>query len=231
VALQNLHVVFVLDRAGLVGADGPTHHGAFDLSYLRLIPNMVILAPKDEAELRDMLFTAIYHNGPVALRYPRGSALGVTVKPYFTKIPIGQSEVLRKGQDAALLAVGSMVNYSLRAAEKLTAMGISCEVINMRYIKPLDTAMLDVIASGFSKIITLEENTLMGGFGSGILEYFAEKNYKNDILRVGLPDNFIDHGTQEELHRVLGIDPDGIADKVKVFCKQSSMKQEVFSDG
>ncbi len=227
VAIQNLHVVFVMDRAGLVGADGPTHHGAFDLSYLRLIPNMTILAPKDESELRDMLYTAIYHSGPVALRYPRGSAAGVALKPYFSKIPIGKGEVLRAGEDAAFLAVGSMVGYSVKAAEILAEQGISCEVINMRFIKPLDNVMLDNIAARFSKIITLEENTLMGGFGSGILEYFAEKNYKNDILRVGLPDNFIEHGTQEELHSLLGIDPNGIAEKVKVFCKDKSIKQEV----
>ncbi len=228
VSLQHLHVVFVLDRAGLVGADGPTHHGAFDLTYLRLIPGMVVMAPKDESELRDMLYTAVkYKEGPIALRYPRGSALGVTLKDGFDLIEIGKSERLTKGEDAALLAVGSMVDYSLKAAEKLEAEGIHCEVINMRFIKPLDTKMLDDIVSRHNKIVTLEESTLVGGFGSGILEYFAEKNYKNDVLRIGLPDKFVDHGTQKELHSLLGIDPEGIAKKVKSFTGKKTINHEV----
>lgn len=216
VALQKLHVVFVLDRAGLVGADGPTHHGTFDLTYLRLIPNMVIMAPKDEAELRNMLFTATnYKDGPVAIRYPRGSALGVPVQEGFTDIPIGRAEKISSGQDVALIAVGNMVEYAKRVSEKLLADGIHCEIINARFVKPLDTEMLDEIASRFEKIATLEESTIVGGFGSGVIEYFAEKNYHNKILRIGLPDKFVDHGTQEELHKLLGIDPDGIVSKVK----------------
>jgi 1-deoxy-D-xylulose-5-phosphate synthase len=228
VALQHLHVVFVLDRAGLVGADGPTHHGAFDLTYLRLIPGMVIMAPKDESELRDMLFTATeYKDGPIALRYPRGSALGVPLKKGFDVIEIGKSEKLREGDDVALLAVGSMVDYSNKAADKLKEQGISCEIINMRFVKPLDTEMLDEIAKRHSKIVTLEESTLLGGFGSAVLEYFSEKNYKNDILRIGLPDHFIDHGTQAELHKQIEIDPEAIASKVKVFCESKSIGHEV----
>lgn len=216
VALQKLHVVFVLDRAGLVGADGPTHHGTFDLTYLRLIPNMIIMAPKDEAELRNMLYTAVsYKNGPVAIRYPRGSALGVPINDGFTEIAIGKAEKIISGQDIALLAVGNMVEYAKRASEKLLADGIHCEVINMRFVKPLDKEILDEAASRFEKIVTLEENTIVGGFGSGVLEYFTEKKYKNEILRIGLPDKFIDHGTQEELHKIIGIDPDGIIEKVK----------------
>jgi 1-deoxy-D-xylulose-5-phosphate synthase len=228
VGIQHLHVVFVLDRAGLVGADGPTHHGAFDLTYLRLIPGMVVMAPKDESELRDMLYTAVkYKNGPIALRYPRGSALGVTLKHGFDLIEIGKSEKLKKGDDVALLAVGSMVDYALKAHEKLEAEGIHSEVINMRFIKPLDYQMLDDIASRHHKIVTLEESTLLGGFGSGVLEYFAEKNYKNDVLRIGLPDNFIDHGTQKELHHMLGIDPDGIVQKVKLFSGKKTINHEI----
>ena len=147
VALQKLHVVFALDRAGLVGADGPTHHGAFDLTYLRMIPNMVIMAPKDESELRDMLYTAIYYEGgPIALRYPRGSGCGVKLKDNFDKIPIGKGEILKKGENTVLLAVGKMVDYSLQAAEKLEDIDISTEVINMRFIKPLDTGLLDYAA-------------------------------------------------------------------------------------
>lgn len=216
VALQKLHVVFVLDRAGLVGADGPTHHGSFDLSYLRLIPGMVIMSPKDEAELRDMLYTAVnYAKGPIAIRYPRGSALGVEVKEGFAQLDIGKAETLQTGKDVALLAVGNMVEYSKTVAEKLAAEGLSAEVVNMRFVKPLDSDLLDSVASRFTKIVTLEESTIVGGFGSAVLEYFAEKNYKNDILRIALPDNFVDHGTQEELHKIIGIDPDGIFAKVK----------------
>ena len=228
VGIQKLHVVFVLDRAGLVGADGPTHHGTFDLTYLRLVPGMVIMAPKDESELRDMLFTAInYKEGPVAIRYPRGNALGVKIKEGFDAIEIGKSEKLESGGDVVLLAVGSMVEYSIKAAKLLAEDGIHSEVINMRYIKPLDTGILDEISVRHNKIVTLEENTLVGGFGSGVLEYFNEKNYKNDILRIGLPDMFINHGTQKELHNLLEIDPEGIAKKVKAFCKNQSIKQKV----
>ncbi len=222
VALQKLHVVFVLDRAGLVGADGPTHHGAFDLTYLRLIPNMVIMSPKDEAELRDMLFTAInYSDGPVAIRYPRGSALGVPLNNGFTQLPIGKAEKISSGQDVAILAVGNMVEYAKKSNEKLSAEGIRCEIINMRFVKPLDTEMLDNISSRFEKIVTLEESSIIGGMGAGILEYFSEKNYKNDVLRIGLPDKFVDHATQEELHKILEIDPVGIKEKVKKFLKKN----------
>lgn len=219
VALQKLHVVFVLDRAGLVGADGPTHHGTFDLTYLRLIPHMVIMAPKDEAELRDMIYTAVqYKQGPIAVRYPRGSALGVEMKEGFTELEIGKAEILKEGEDIALLAVGSMVDYSKEAAEKLDLEGINCEVINMRFIKPLDELMLDYVASKFDRIVTLEENTLKGGFGSGVLEYYSDKGVHKNLLRIGIPDKFIDHGTQAELHKLIKIDPDGIVEKVKIFC-------------
>ncbi|MDP3147556.1 MAG: 1-deoxy-D-xylulose-5-phosphate synthase [Ignavibacteria bacterium] len=218
VALQHLHIVFVLDRAGLVGADGPTHHGTFDLTYLRLIPQMVIMAPKDEAELRNMLYTAVEYNaGPVAVRYPRGSAIGVELKESFEKIPIGTSERITPGDDVALLAVGSMVQFAINASEKLSQDGISAEVINMRFVKPLDEKMLDEIAAHHKKIITLEENTIVGGFGSGVTEYFAQKNYKNDILVIGLPDAFVEHGTQAELYKMLEIDADGIVKKTKLF--------------
>ncbi len=228
VSLQKLHVVFVLDRGGLVGADGPTHHGSFDISYLRFIPGIVIMAPKDESELRDMLYTAVmYKKGPIALRYPRGSALGVPLKDGFDQIEIGKSERLAAGNDVALLALGSMVDYSQKASKLLAENSISCELINMRYAKPLDTQMLDEISRKFKKIVTLEENSLAGGFGSGVVEYFTDKNYKNDILRIGLPDHFIDHGTQEELHKQIGIDPVSIAEKVKLFCQTKNYTQEV----
>lgn len=218
VSLQKLHVVFAIDRAGLVGADGPTHHGVFDLTFLRMLPKMVIMTPKDEAELRNMLYTAIeYKDGPVALRYPRGSALGVEVSEDFEAIPIGKGEIVNHGKDVAILAVGNMVRFASQAADKLILENISVEVVNMRFIKPLDTELLDEIASKFDKIITIEENSIVGGFGSGVLEYFAEKRYKNNVLRLGLPDAYVDHGTQDQLYKILKIDADGIVENVKEY--------------
>jgi 1-deoxy-D-xylulose-5-phosphate synthase len=228
VALQKLHVVFILDRAGLVGADGPTHHGTFDLAYLRVIPGMVIMAPKDEAELRNMVYTAVEHcDSPVAVRYPRGSALGVKLEPGFSKIEIGKAEKLNDGEDVAILAVGSMVNYAEKASALLSGKGISCELINMRFIKPLDTNMLDEIAVRHQRIVTIEENNLPGGFGSAVVEYFNDMHYKNDILRIGIPDKFIDHGTQTELHKQINIDPSGIAEQIEAFQKNIKLAEKV----
>ncbi len=222
VALQKLHVVFVLDRAGLVGADGPTHHGTFDLTYLRMIPHMVIMAPKDEEELRNMLYTAVnYNRGPVAIRYPRGSAIGVEMTPGFDELPIGKSEVVTEGEDVAILAVGSMVEFSKKAVEKLNEEGISAKLVNMRYIKPLDEKMLDEVSKTHQKVITIEENVLAGGFGAAITEYYSDKNYKNDIFRIGLPDSFIEHGSQAELYDMLKIDANGLYEKVKAFLGKS----------
>jgi len=218
VSLQKLHVVFVLDRAGLVGADGPTHHGVFDLTFLRMLPKMVIMAPKDEAELQNMLYTAIeYKEGPIALRYPRGSALGVEIKEEFEVIPIGKGEILRSGKDVVILAVGNMVRFSTEAADRLLKENISVEVINMRFIKPLDTKLLDKVAKKFDKIITIEENSIVGGFGSGVIEYFADKGYRNNTLRLGLPDSYVEHGTQEQLYKLLKIDAAGIVENVKEY--------------
>ena len=186
------------------------------------------MAPKDESELRDMLYTAImYKKGPIALRYPRGSALGVPLKEGFDLIEIGKSEILEDGNDVAFLALGSMVNYAQKASKLLSENSISCELINMRFAKPLDTQRLDEIAQRFKKIVTLEENSLAGGFGSAVTEYFADKNFKNDILRIGLPDYFINHGTQEELHKLIGIDPAAITLKVKLFCQSMNYEKEV----
>jgi len=216
-ALQKLHVVFTLDRAGIVGEDGPTHHGILDMAYLRSIPKIVVSAPKDEQELRDLLFSAIYYynQGPVAIRYPRGRGEGV---PYskMKHIPLGQSETLRIGEDIAIIAIGKMVNYSLKAAELLEEDRISVEVVNARFVKPLDTDMLDNIASRFSKIITVEEGQKQGGFGSAVLEYFAETGKTNNEIYIhGIPDKFVEHGTQQELLRDLKLDIEGIAIKIK----------------
>ncbi|MCA0387977.1 MAG: 1-deoxy-D-xylulose-5-phosphate synthase [Bacteroidetes bacterium] len=218
IALQKLHVVFVLDRAGLVGADGPTHHGTLDLTFLRMIPHLVLMAPKDENELRNMLYTATkLKGGPVAIRYPRGNALGVPLSDEFVEYEVGKAEVLEEGNDVAILAVGSMVDYAVKTLPKLEAAGISAKLVNMRFIKPLDEKLLDEISTTHKKIVTLEENTIVGGFGSAVAEYFVDKGYKNDILRIGLPDKFVDHGTQAELHRILEIDPEGILKRITDF--------------
>lgn len=221
VAIQKLHVVFVLDRAGLVGADGPTHHGALDLSYLRLVPGMTIMAPKDESELRNMLYTAVNCvKGPVAVRYPRGSALGVEMKEEFTPLEIAKAEILKEGSDVCLLAVGSMVNYALKAEVMLAETGINCEVVNMRFVKPFDEELLHNVCRRFKKIVTIEENSVVGGMGSGIGGFMLDNNYKADLLKIALPDNFVTHGTQAELHAILEIDPKGIAKRVTGFLQK-----------
>ncbi|MFA5405670.1 MAG: 1-deoxy-D-xylulose-5-phosphate synthase [Ignavibacteria bacterium] len=220
VALQKLPVVFVLDRGGLVGADGPTHHGTFDLTYLRLIPNMVVMAPKDEAELRNMLFTATqYKKGPIAMRYPRGEAIGVEVGD-FEKIEIGKGEIVKSGKDIAILAIGNMVIHSEKAAEILSQKGIDAEVVNMRFVKPLDRELLFDIFARFNKVLTIEDNTIVGGFGSAISEFAEQYNYKNDILIHGLPDKFIEHGKPMELYEMLKLDAKGIAVVVGEFLKK-----------
>ncbi len=219
VALQRLHVIFALDRGGLVGADGPTHHGTFDLTYLRLIPGIVIMAPKDENELRDMLFTAtIYKDGPVAIRYPRGCGLGIPLKQGFDMLEIGKAEVLRSGNAVALLAIGNMVQNAMEAARIVGAEGIEAEVVNMRFVKPLDEKLLDEIASRFSYVLTVEENTVRGGFGAAVLEYFAQKGFTGIHLHNhGIPDEFIQHGTPAELHAGLRLDAAGIASVICEF--------------
>jgi len=212
VAIQDLHVVFALDRGGLVGADGPTHHGAYDLSYLRHIPKMVIMAPADEQELRDMLYTAVEHDGPVAFRYPRGNAIGLPLREEFQRLPIGKAEMRREGDDIAILAVGNMVQHAVKAAELLSHSDISAAVYNMRFIKPLDTELIDALAQRFKYILTVEDNSVVGGFGSAVAEHLTTIADAQCTLRIhGLPDDFIDHGKQEELYRSLNLDPLGLA--------------------
>jgi 1-deoxy-D-xylulose-5-phosphate synthase len=221
-SIQHLPVVFALDRAGLAGNDGPTHHGALDLSYLRIIQDIVVMAPKDESELRDMLYTAVnYGKGPIALRYPRGDGFGVEMRPGFTKLEIGKSERMRSGRDVAILAIGDMAWRAMEAAEILEHQdGVSCEVINARFVKPLDTAMIDDICSRFSKIVTLENNVVAGGFGSAVLEYIATQPYHGnlDLLVHGLPANqFVEHGNADELLGELDLLGDGIARVTRQF--------------
>lgn len=217
VAIQKLPVIFVMDRGGLVGADGPTHHGVFDLTYMRLIPGMVIMAPKDENELRNMLYTATqYKRGPIAMRYPRGNALGVEIGE-FEKIDIGKGEIVKEGKDIAILAAGNMVYNSVNAAALAVENGISVEVVNARFVKPIDRELLFDVFSRFDKIITIEDNTIVGGFGSAVAEFAVQHNLKNDILIHGVPDRFIEHGKPEELHAELKLDAKGISDIVQEF--------------
>ncbi len=212
VALQNLPVVFAIDRAGIVGEDGPTHHGNFDLSYLRVVPNMVVSAPKDESELRDLLYTGILSNQPFALRYPRGKGYGVELSKGFRPIPVGKWEVLRNGKDTAILAVGWGVYQSLKAAEILEREGIDVSIVNARFVKPLDEELLSSILDSFRAVFTVEENSVIGGFGSAICEAASLKDVK--VIRIGIPDRFIPHGEQSLLRRKLGINGEGIAKTV-----------------
>lgn len=219
-AIQHLHVVFALDRAGLAGADGPTHHGVLDLCYLRSVQGITLMAPKDEQELRNMLYSAVYHytDGPVALRYPRGNGNGIPTGA-MQALPRGKGEIVRTGRDVAIVAIGNMVHKSLKAAELLWQEGISAEVVNARFVKPLDTELLDDICSRFEKIITVEDGQVQGGFGSAVLEHIStsEKRFNRtvDVFLHGIPDIFVEHGTQEELWAELGLDAEGIAKKVK----------------
>ena len=224
VSLQDLHVVFVMDRAGLVGADGPTHHGSLDLSFLRCIPKMVIMAPKDEHELRDMLFTAVHHcTGPVAIRYPRGNSFGLPAKTAFEHIPVGVSETLCTGTDVAILAIGTMALESVKAAERLKEEGISAEVVNMRFAKPLDRVQLKRIAEHFRTIVTVEENSIVGGFGSAVLEAFAAMGRHDLSVTVhGLSDGYVPHGTPAELWNMTSLDAEGIASVVRNAVRSSN---------
>ncbi|MEC9486024.1 MAG: 1-deoxy-D-xylulose-5-phosphate synthase [Prosthecochloris sp.] len=219
VALQNQHVVFAIDRAGLVGEDGPTHHGAFDLSFLHPVPNMLIMAPKDEQELRNMLYTSlVHHDGPAAIRYPRGSATGMKLDTAFTRLDIGHGETLRNGSDIALLALGTMVHKALETAEELEQAGISALVANMRFLKPLDTDLLEGIAAAHKKIVVIEENSMIGGLGSAISDYLHAHRHNNELLKIGLPDKFITHGSMKELYAMLGLERHALGTTISQFC-------------
>lgn len=224
VCLQNLPVVIAMDRAGIVGQDGPTHHGLFDISYLRHIPNMVVAAPKDEGELRHLLYSAVLYGRPVALRYPRGACLGVNDAGPMKMIPLGEAEVLKDGRDAAIIAIGTMVHPALEAAERLEKAGIRAGVVNARFAKPLDAECILRVASSANAIITVEENALQGGFGSAVLELFEEKGVSIPVKRIGVPDEYIEHGSQEELRERLGLTVDGIEAAVVSIVKKEKMK-------
>ncbi len=211
VCLQNLPVVFAMDRGGMVGDDGPTHHGVFDLAFLRHIPNMALMAPKDENELQSMLKTAVEHSGPIALRYPRGNGIGVPLDTEIQSLPIGKGEILREGDDLLLIAIGSTVQPALEAAQRLEQQHFQAAVLNARFVKPLDRELLLQWAQRIGRVITIEENVLQGGFGSAVLECFQEANFSaKAFMRLGLPDEFIPQGSQNILKQLHGIDADGI---------------------
>ena len=216
VCLQNLPVVFAIDRAGVVGSDGPTHHGVFDLSYLRHLPGMTLMAPKDENELQHMLHTAVNHDGPTAIRYPRGNGYGVPIDQRFKEIPIGKGELLRDGVNGALLAVGTMVHPALEAAELLAGEGLNLAVVNMRFVKPLDRELILAMAEKTGNLFTIEENVLQGGFGSAVLELLEEESLSGvAVTRIGFPDVYVEQGEQPELRSRYGLDATGIAARIR----------------
>ncbi|MEX1058165.1 MAG: transketolase C-terminal domain-containing protein, partial [Natronospirillum sp.] len=216
VALQNLNVLFAIDRAGLVGEDGPTHAGSFDLSFLRCIPNLVVMAPKDEAELRLMLSTGFYHDGPAAVRYPRGSGPGTTPGTDLATLPIGKAEVVRAGKKIALLAFGTMVEPARALADTLDA-----TLVNMRFIKPLDHACLIQLRADHTHFVTLEENTVAGGAGSGVLEWFAAQGYSDPILNIGLPDAFLPHASANRQHAIARLDEVALRQRIQAWLESA----------
>jgi len=215
VCLQNLPVVFAIDRGGIVGDDGKTHQGTFDISYLALIPNLVVSAPKDENELQHLLYTAVKSRSPMAVRYPRGAGLGVPMDMKLREIPTGEGEVLRNGEDVAILALGASVAPSLEAAAKLAEKGVEATVVNARFAKPLDASLINDLSGHIKHVVTVEENVLIGGFGSSVNKLLQEYGrYDVQVKNIGIPDEFVEHGTQAILRSKYGLDAEGIVRQV-----------------
>lgn len=232
VCIQNLPVFFCMDRAGIVGADGPTHQGMYDIAYLRCIPNMVLMAPKDEAELQQMLITGInYTDGPIAMRYPRGNGHGV---PLITEdwqlLPIGKGEIIRHGKDVLIVAYGSMVYPSLQAATSLSEHGIEATVVNARFAKPLDTDLIVPLAKQFNRVFTVEEGCLIGGFGSAVAEALLDRNVVVPIIRIGVPDQLVEHATPAESQLELGLTGSQIAARVRKEVQLPKLDVQVWRD-
>jgi len=225
VCIQKLPVVFCIDRAGLVGADGPTHHGLYDISYLRNVPNIIVSSPMNEEELRDMMYSASkYEECAWAIRYPRGRATGMDIPEGFKSMEIGKGECLREGDEIAILSFGPFGNYVMEAADDLEEEGINVGHYNMRFAKPLDTDLIDKICHTYDRIITIEDGTKLGGFGSAVAEYLADKPHHIPTTIMGVPDRIVEHGTQEELHEEVGLDPEGIKETVREVLKAESLK-------
>ncbi|UOR12353.1 1-deoxy-D-xylulose-5-phosphate synthase [Halobacillus amylolyticus] len=225
VARQNLNVTFGIDRAGLVGADGETHQGVFDVAFLRSVPNMVVMMPKDENEGQHLVHTAIsYDDGPIAIRYPRGNGLGVKMDERLKTVPIGSWEVLKEGTDAVILTFGTTIPMALTASEQLSKEGVSVRVVNARFIKPMDEAMLHDIMKAKLPILTIEEAVLKGGFGSGVLEFKEEHNYVSWVNRLGVPDRFIEHGSVAKLWEEIGLTEDNVKKQVKAIIPNKKLR-------
>ncbi|MEG4325086.1 1-deoxy-D-xylulose-5-phosphate synthase [Microcoleus sp. AT3-A2] len=216
VCIQNLPVFFCLDRAGIVGADGPTHQGMYDIAFLRCLPNMVVMAPKDEAELQRMIVTGINHtSGPITMRYPRGNGYGVPLmEEGWEELPIGKAEILRNGDDVLILGYGSMVYPAMQTAQILSEHGIEATVINARFVKPLDTELILPLAQRIGKVVTMEEGCLMGGFGSAVAESLLDNNVLVPVMRLGVPDTLVDHATPEQSFASLGLNPSQMCDRI-----------------
>jgi 1-deoxy-D-xylulose-5-phosphate synthase len=226
VALQHLPVVFCLDRSGLAGSDGPTHHGALDIAYLRCVPGLVCAAPLDEQDLRDLMYTASLHeDGPFVIRYPRGEALGVPVRLEYQRLPVGKGRQIRDGRDLAFLSYGAIGSYLYDVCDRLAAAGIEAAHYDLRYAKPLDGELLSDVFQRFSRVITIEDGVVMGGVGSAVLEWMADHGCAARLLRLGLPDEFVPHGEQIELHEAVGIGPDGIYASALRFVEQEQIAE------
>ncbi|MFT6747298.1 MAG: 1-deoxy-D-xylulose-5-phosphate synthase [Glaciecola sp.] len=225
VALQNLNVVFCLDRAGIAGADGATHHGAYDISYMRCIPNLTISAPMNEEELRNLMYTSQLENkGPFVIRYPRGKGVMVKWKTSFKEISIGTGKKIKSGDDIAVLSIGHVGNYAIDACEQVKEKGIDVAHYDMRFVKPIDEVILHEVFTKFDKIITLEDGSLMGGMGSAVTEFMVDNGYSSQITRLGIPDRFIEHGTQEELHSECLYDTKNIVATILKLCPKEKSK-------
>jgi 1-deoxy-D-xylulose-5-phosphate synthase len=226
VCLQDLPVTFAIDRSGIVGDDGKTHQGTFDISYLMLIPNLIIAAPKDENELQHLLYTAVQSEHPMAIRYPRGSGVGVALDAELRQLPIGEGEVLRQGSDVAMLAIGTTVSPALEAARKLADKGIEATVVNARFAKPLDAELITELAGRIKRLVTVEENALSGGFGNGVLDLLQQSGIDDVRLNnIGIPDEFVEHGSQAQLRAKYGLDAEGISRQVlELFSSQPTRR-------
>jgi 1-deoxy-D-xylulose-5-phosphate synthase len=225
VCLQNLHVVFCLDRAGFAGADGPTHHGAYDIAFMRCIPNMIVAAPMNEEELRNMMFTAqLPNNKAFTIRYPRGEGVMANWRKPMRALEIGKGQVVREGEDVAILSIGHIGNYAIQACSELAEEGIFPAHYDMRFVKPIDEEMLHTVFAKFDKVITIEDGCLMGGFGSAVLEFMGDNGYRAKVLRLGIPDEVIEHGTQLELHAECGFDPQSLKSSIKKMLETSLKK-------
>jgi 1-deoxy-D-xylulose-5-phosphate synthase len=222
VCLQNLPVVFCMDRAGLSGDDGPTHHGLFDIAYLRGVPNIVQMAPTDEDELADMMYTAMRHEGPSAIRYPRGTGPGAKLKQHPQALAIGKADVLQEGEDFAILGLGALLPMAKDLAKALEVQGYSAAVINPRFIKPLDGELIARYARRAIAVVTFEDHVLMGGFGSAVLEALSEMGIETPVIRIGWPDHFIEHGKVDQLRAGHGVSVEAALEKLAPYLKRSS---------